>query len=121
MIRSMLGEGMVETYGYNELKEYVSEDFEEFTQKYNYSVEQASARILDEYIRAIRNKEVQKVTIYVTIALLGINNKVLPAFIYDEVIIMVEEANIGKYQHEISPDEVEDFMNDIQELKRFLA
>lgn len=73
-------------YSFLELKDYIIEDFEEFINQWNYSIEQACARIIDEYDRGINNSYSQKAVIYVCLARLAKEKGTIPEIIITEII-----------------------------------
>lgn len=110
----------MEKYGFNELMQYIIEDFKEFTTELNYTAEQSTYRILDEYVRAIRNWEFQKATIYFTLALLTHQFGKIPQFIYDEVINLILSKNIERYIGDITTSERDDFLSLVSKVKKII-
>jgi hypothetical protein len=105
------------SYLYSELKQDTLEEFNEYLNEYDNSILKATARVLEESIRCINEKQFYKDAIYVVIATESLKNNVIVKSILDEVKEMLKK---GKISHDISDEDNAPFISDIQQLKYML-
>lgn len=105
------------SYLYSELKQDTLEEFNEYLNEYDNSILKATARVLEESIRCINEKQFYRDAIYVVIATESLKNNVIVKSILDEVKEMLKK---GKISHDISDEDNAPFISDIQQLKYML-
>lgn len=105
------------SYLYSELKQDTLEEFNEYLNEYDNSILKATARVLEESIRCINEKQFYRDAIYVVIATESLKNNVIVKSILDEVKDMLEK---GKISYDISDEDNAPFISDIQQLKYML-
>lgn len=111
----------MEKYGAKEIMQYIIKDYEEVTMDLGYTAEQAVYRILEEYVRVIRNWEFQKATIYFSLVLLTYQSGEVPRFIYEQVIHLISQENVEIYIKDIDKDEINDFLNIVYKVKKIIS
>jgi|LSQX01.3.fsa_nt_gb hypothetical protein len=105
------------SYLYSELKQDTLEEFNEYLNEYDNSILKATARVLEESIRCINEKQFYRDAIYVVIATESLKNNVIVKSILDEVKDMLKD---GKFSYDVSDEDNATFICDIQQLKYML-
>ena len=105
------------SYLYSELKQDTLEEFNEYLNEYDNSILKATARVLEESIRCINEKQFYRDAIYVVIATESLKNNVIVKSILDEVKDMLKD---GKFSYVVSDEDNATFICDIQQLKYML-
>lgn len=101
---------------YEELNQYIVEDFDEFLNE-GLSISQVTEKLLIEYWRGIVNSKVEKLIIYVRIALLSIERNYLREDIKTEMINMINELESLPIKDELGSEITEQILLDIERFK----
>lgn len=109
-IKSMLS-------SYEELNQYVIEDFDEFLNE-GLSISQATEKLLEEYYRGIVNSKVEKLVIYLKIALLSIERNYLREDIKAELMSMINELESIPTKEEVGSENTKQILLDIERFKK---
>lgn len=104
-------------YLYSELKQDTIEEFNEYLNEYDNSILKATARVLEESMRCINEKEFYKDAIYVIIAIESLKNNVIVKSILDDTRKLLKKTTPS---YDISNEENDSFISDIQQLKYML-
>lgn len=109
-IKSMLS-------SYEELNQYVIEDFDEFLNE-GLSISQVTEKLLEEYYRGIVNSKVEKLVIYLRIALLSIERNYLREDIKAELMSMINELETIPTKEEVGSENTKQILLDIERFKK---
>ncbi len=109
-IKSMLS-------SYEELNQYVIEDFDEFLNE-GLSISQVTEKLLEEYYRGIVNSKVEKLVIYLRIALLSIERNYLREDIKAELMSMINELESIPTKEEVGSENTKQILLDIERFKK---
>lgn len=90
---------------YKELEQYIVEDFEEFLGE-GLSLSQVTEKLLVEYHRGIVNNNVEKLVVYLTIALLSLDKGYLRDDIKNELNIMVSDTSSIPLKEELESEDI---------------
>ncbi|SFJ92515.1 hypothetical protein SAMN04488574_13517 [Bacillus sp. 71mf] len=101
---------------YEELNQYIVEDFDEFLNE-GLSISQVTEKLLVEYWRGIVNSKVEKLVIYLKIALLSIERDYLREDIKTEMINMINELESLPIKDELGSEITEQILLDIEKFK----
>ncbi len=107
---------LVLDYSFNELKNYIVEDFNEFLEQWNYTVEQACYRIIDDYHNAISRSVSQRDVIYVCMGVIVQDHDVIPGFIRDEINLISKDFSQKEYL-DMDSNDYELFTNELLKVK----
>lgn len=102
---------------YNELNQYIIEDFDEFLNE-GLSISQATEKLLEEYYRGIVNSKVEKLVIYLRIALLNIERNYLREDIKTELMTMINELESIPAKEEVGSEDAKQILLDIERFKK---
>lgn len=97
----------MEEWDYKELKEYVSEVFNNSLND-GLNALQAGGRCLYEFANVIEEGETEKTIFYISLAHLQIEKGVLSQRIYDEVKSITNDFDIDKFASELGLDDAQD-------------
>lgn len=108
----------MERWSYFELKQYIREDFEEFTFKDGLQPRQAISRIQVEYERVMEESFLETVIIYSQLASIAIERNFLNQRedIKLRVSNMLTEIKYSDFQSELTPEELVAFKLDIDDV-----
>lgn len=109
-IKSMLS-------SYEDLNQYVIEDFDEFLNE-GLSISQVTEKLLEEYYRGIVNSKVEKLVIYLRIALLSIERNYLREDIKAELMSMINELKSIPTKEEVGSENTKQILLDIERFKK---
>lgn len=109
-IKSMLS-------SYEELNQYVIEDFDEFLNE-GLPISQVTEKLLEEYYRGIVKSKVEKLVIYLRIALLSIERIYLREDIKAELMSMINELESIPTKEEIGSENTKQILLDIERFKK---
>ncbi|MED4534005.1 Imm3 family immunity protein [Metabacillus fastidiosus] len=101
---------------YEELNQYIVEDFDEFLNE-GLSISQVTEKLLVEYYRGIVNSKVEKLVIYLRIALLSIERDYLSENIKIELMNMINELETLPIKDELGPENTKQILLDIENFK----
>lgn len=104
-------------YLYSELKQDTIKEFNEYLNEYDNSILKATARVLEESMRCINEKEFYKDAIYVIIAIESLKNNVIVKSILDDTRILLKKTTPS---YDISNEENDSFISDVQQFKYML-
>ncbi|TKI53420.1 hypothetical protein FC756_24050 [Lysinibacillus mangiferihumi] len=102
---------------YEELNQYIIEDFDEFLNE-GLSISQVTEKLLEEYYRGIVNGKVEKLVIYLRIALLSIERNHLREDIKTELMSMINELESIPTKEEVGSENAKQILLDIQRFKK---
>ncbi|KOO47182.1 hypothetical protein [Priestia koreensis] len=102
---------------YEELNQYVIEDFNEFLNE-GLSISQVTEKLLEEYYRGIVNSKVEKLVIYLRIALLSIERNYLREDIKAELMSMINELESIPTKEEVVSENTKQILLDIERFKK---
>lgn len=105
---------------YKELEQYIVEDFEEFLDE-GLSLSQVTEKLLVEYHRGIVNSKVEKLVVYLTIALLCLDKGYLREDIKDELDIMTSDIASMSLKEELKAEDIKKVLQDIEQYKGHLG
>ncbi|BFH60395.1 Imm3 family immunity protein [Paenibacillus azoreducens] len=97
---------------YKELEQYIVEDFEEFLDE-GLSLSQVTEKLLVEYHRGIVNSKVEKLVIYLTIALLCLDKGYLREDLKNNLNIMISDISLLPLKEELESEDIKKIMFDI--------
>lgn len=106
-------------FGYEELKEYVNEDFNRFFNRRKFTSSQVIPAILDEYEDAKDYSETEECVIYVDIALNFIMENISLGELAEKLNLLFSEENLQNYKNDIKNDFIL-MENDINFIKKHL-
>lgn len=109
-IKSMLS-------SYEELNQYVIEDFDEFLNE-GLPISQVTEKLLEEYYRGIVKSKVEKLVIYLRIALLSIERNYLREDIKAELMSMINELESIPTKEEVGSENTKQILLDIERFKK---
>lgn len=98
---------------YEELSQYIIEDFEEFLNE-GLSISQVTEKLLEEYYRGIVNSKVEKLVIYLKIAFLSIERNYLREDIKTELMSMINELESIPIKDEVGSENTKKIILDIE-------
>ncbi|MEC2077041.1 Imm3 family immunity protein [Metabacillus fastidiosus] len=101
---------------YKELSQYIVEDFDEFLNE-GLSISQVTEKLLVEYYHGIVNSKVEKLVIYLRIALLSIERAYLREDIKTELMNMINELETLSIKDELGSENTKQILLDIQNFK----
>jgi len=110
-IRRESTESMLSSY--EELSQYIIEDFDEFLNK-GLSISQVTEKLLEEYHRGIVNSKVEKLVIYLKIAILSIERNYLRKDIKTELLCMINELESIPIKGEVGSENTKQILLDIE-------
>lgn len=105
---------------YKELEQYIIDDFEEFLDE-GLSLSQVTEKLLVEYHRGIVNSQVEKVVIYLRIALLCLDKGYLREDIKGELNTMIQDIASISWKEELESQDIEKIVRDIEQYKEHLG
>ncbi|GED55718.1 hypothetical protein BBO01nite_49590 [Brevibacillus borstelensis] len=105
---------------YKELEQYIIDDFEEFLDE-GLSLSQVTEKLLVEYHRGIVNSQVEKLVVYLTIALLCLDKGYLREDIKDELNIMISDIASMSLKEELESEDITKVMNGVEKYKEQLG
>jgi len=101
---------------YKELEQYVAEDFEEFLNE-GLSLSQVTEKLLVEYHRGIVNDPVEKLVIYLTIALCCLDQGSLREDIKNELNSMINEIASMSLNEKLDAEDMKKMLRGIETFK----
>lgn len=102
---------------YEELNQYVIEDFDEFLNE-GLSISPVTEKLLEEYYRGIVKSKVEKLVIYLRIALLSIERNYLCEDIKAELMSMINELESIPTKEEVGSENTKQILLDIERFKK---
>lgn len=102
---------------YEELNQYVIEDFDEFLNE-GLPISQVTEKLLEEYYRGIVKSKVEKLVIYLRIALLSIERNYLREDIKAELMSMINELESIPTKEEVGSENTKQILLDIERFKK---
>lgn len=106
-------------FGYEELKEYIKEDFDEFYSDWHFTKSQVVPAILNEYEHGKEYCKTEECVIYIAIALNFIKGNISLEELLGTFNLLFSDENLYKYRNEIS-NEFALMENDINFIKKHL-
>ncbi|WP_037285181.1 Imm3 family immunity protein [Saccharibacillus sacchari] len=101
---------------YKELQQFIMEDFHEFLQD-GLSLSQTTEKLLVEYYRGITNDPIEKLVIYLKIALLSLDKNYLRKDLKNELNNMISNLELMSLNKQLNGGVVEKVMKDIEDYK----
>ncbi|OYD07745.1 Imm3 family immunity protein [Paludifilum halophilum] len=105
----------MERWSYEEITQYIRDDFSEFLMD-DLNVKQATSRVQVEYQNIIEESSVEKLFIYIVLAKLGLEHGTLRDDIKEEVLKMITEEKLLKIKDDLTPNEYKNLMKDTHDL-----
>ncbi|WP_432776320.1 hypothetical protein AAFJ72_05260 [Brevibacillus gelatini] len=105
---------------YKELEQYIVEDFEEFLDE-GLSLSQVTEKLLVEYHRGIVNSKVEKLVIYLTIALLCLDKGYIRDDIKDELNILISDITSIPLKDELEAEDIKKVLQNIEQYRGHLG
>lgn len=102
--------------GYKELEQYIVEDFKEFLDE-GLSLSQVTEKLLVEYHRGIVNSNVEKLVVYLTIALLCLDKSYLREDVKNELNNMISDISLIPLKEELEAEDIKKIIQDIEQYK----
>lgn len=107
-------------YSYNELKQYIKEDFDMFYSQMKFNENQIYPAILDEYKHGKDSSGIKQICVYVFIILNYIQNEFDIKNICMELEDLLEHVDEKELQQELK-EEYSSFLSDIDIIKRHMS
>jgi len=107
-------------FKYDELKEYIGEDFVTFHDEMKFTIEQTIPAILNEYENAADFSLLEECSIYVFISLILIEQNLNTDTLREKIIKLLNEENMKVYKEQLG-DEYSKFVEDVIVVKKNLS
>ncbi|MFC6652222.1 MULTISPECIES: hypothetical protein [Paenibacillus] len=105
-------------WNYKELEQFIAEDFEEFLEE-GLSLSQVTEKLLVEYHRGIVRSNVEKLVVYLTVALLSLEKNYLREDIQFELNSIIDISSTTLKQ-ELAAEDAEKVLQDIEKYNQKL-
>lgn len=110
----------MEKWSYEELRDFIHEDIEEFMRD-GLDIRQASSRVQVEYAKSIEDSELEKLIIYMVLCEEGVKHGLLRGDIKEQTLELIRRIDLEQLDQKISGDEQSKLRNDMNRTSALLA